>query len=52
MTMLLIALLYNWTIHRSVANKPEPGGLGVAVGGLSLLMWTSIIFAGIFIAFV
>ncbi len=51
-TMLLIAMLYNWTIHRSVASRKDPGGLGVAVGSLSILMWTSIIFAGIFIAFV
>jgi len=51
-TMLLIAILYNWTLHRSVAAKPNPGALGALVGGLSAAMWASVIFAGIFIAFV
>jgi len=51
-TMLLIAMLYNWTLHRSVANKPDPGTLGVLVGALSAFLWASVIFAGIFIAFV
>ena len=51
-TMLLIAILYNWTLHRSVANKSNPGTLGVLVGGVSACMWVSVIFAGIFIAFV
>lgn len=51
-TMLLIAMLYNWTLHRSVANKPDPGTLGVLVGALSVFLWASVIFAGIFIAFV
>jgi hypothetical protein len=51
-TMLIIAMIYNWTLHRKVASSPNPGGLGVAVGGISALMWASIIFAGIFIAFV
>jgi hypothetical protein len=51
-TMLLIAMIYNWTVHRSVANSANPGGVGALVGGISLLLWSSIIFAGIFIAFV
>ena len=51
-TMLLIAMLYNWTLHRMVANKPDPGTLGVLVGALSAFLWASVIFAGIFIAFV
>ncbi|MEP6960631.1 MAG: DUF6644 family protein [Acidobacteriota bacterium] len=51
-TMLILAIIYNWTIHRKVAMSPSPGGAGVLVGGISILMWTSIIFAGIFIAFV
>lgn len=51
-TMLIIAIIYNWTLHRKVANSANPGTLGALVGGLSALMWSSIIFAGIFIAFV
>jgi len=49
---LLLAILYNWTIHRKVAMSPDPGGMGAVVGGVSILLWGSIIFAGIFIAFV
>jgi hypothetical protein len=51
-TMLILAIIFNWTLHRKVAMSPEPGGMGAVVGGISILMWASIIFAGIFIAFV
>jgi len=51
-TMLLLAILFNWTLHRKVATSPNPGGMGTLVGGVSMLMWTSVIFGGIFIAFV
>ncbi len=51
-TMLLLAILFNWTLHRKVATSPQPGGMGTLVGGISILMWTSVIFGGIFIAFV
>jgi hypothetical protein len=51
-TVLLIAILYNWTIHKKVAASAHPGGAGVIVGAVSALMWASLIFAGIFIAFV
>lgn len=51
-TMLLLSIIFNWTLHRKVALSPNPGTMGAVVGGISLLMWTSIIFAGIFIAFV
>ena len=51
-TMLIIAIIYNWTLHRNVAARGNPGTLGVLVGGVSALMWASLIFAGIFIAFV
>lgn len=50
-TMLVIAILYNWTLHRRVALKPDPGSFGVVVGAVSMLMWASLIFDGIFIAF-
>lgn len=52
MAALALAIVYNWTIHNKVANSPNPGGLGVLVGAFSMLLWASIIFAGIFIAFV
>ena len=52
MVALAIAIVYNWTIRNSVARRTDPGGLGAAVGAFSMLLWASIIFAGIFIAFV
>ncbi|MEO5924845.1 MAG: DUF6644 family protein [Bryobacteraceae bacterium] len=51
-TMLILAIIFNWTLHRKVAMSPNPGSMGAVVGGISMLMWASIIFAGIFIAFV
>lgn len=51
-TMLIVAMIYNWTIHRKVAMMKEPGDVGKFVGMLSIVMWTSIIFGGIFIAFI
>ena len=51
-TMLILAIIFNWTLHRKVALSPRPGGMGAMVGGISMLMWASIIFGGIFIAFV
>jgi len=52
MGALLIAILYNYTIHRKVAlSNPSPM-LGKLVGGVSLLLWVSVVFAGLFIAFV
>ena len=51
-TTLVIAIVFNWTLHRKVALSANPGTFGVLVGGVSALMWASLIFAGIFIAFV
>lgn len=52
MGALLIAILYNYTIHRKVAlSNPSPI-LGKLVGGISLALWVSVVFAGLFIAFV
>ena len=50
---LLVAILFNYTIHRKVAMSANPSpGLGVLVGGLSLALWVSVVAAGLFIAFV
>ncbi|HUK92380.1 MAG TPA: DUF6644 family protein [Blastocatellia bacterium] len=45
------ALLFNYTVHRKVALA---GGKEVSarlVGGISLMLWATVIFGGIFIAF-
>jgi len=51
-TMLLLALIYNYTIHRWVALKKSPGALSAITGVISLALWISVVFGGIFIAFV
>jgi hypothetical protein len=52
MYILLAALFYNFTIHRRVATMGNPPpALSKAVAIVSLLMWVSIVFGGIFTGF-
>ena len=51
MFALAFAILYNYTIHRKVAMSNAPPATQAVVGGFSLLLWISIVFAGIFYAF-
>jgi hypothetical protein len=48
---LLIAIVYNYTIHRKVAMSKAPGFTGGLVAAISLLLWVTIVFAGLFYAF-
>lgn len=48
---LTVAVVFNYTIHRKVALSGQSKAMNVMVGGLSLLLWVSIVFAGIFYAF-
>jgi len=48
---LLIAVIYNYTIHRKVAMSKSPPFVTMLVGALSLLLWVTIVFAGLFYAF-
>ena len=49
---LLLAIVYNYTIHRrTVLGNPGPAG-AMAVAGVSLALWFSLVLAGVFIAFV
>ena len=50
-TMLVIALLYHFTIYRKIALTKTSGGAAAMAGLVSLLLWMSVIFGGIFIAF-
>jgi Family of unknown function (DUF6644) len=52
MTALALAIIYNYTIHRWVAMKQSSGGVAALTGLISLALWVSVIFGGIFIAFV
>jgi hypothetical protein len=51
-TMLLIAILWNYTIHRKVAMSDSSGALATLTAVISLGLWVSVVFGGIFIAFV
>lgn len=52
MYVLLAALIYNFTIHRKVATMESPPPvLSKLVAMVSLLLWVSIVFGGIFTGF-
>lgn len=48
---LVCAILYNYTIHRKAVLANATGIVGGLAAGFSLLLWASIVFAGIFYAF-
>jgi hypothetical protein len=51
MYLLLAALVFNYTIHRRMA-RPDTSPLAAkAAGAVSLLIWISIVFCGLFFAF-
>lgn len=53
MILLVLALIYNFTIHRKVAmSETASPGVMKSVALVSVLMWVAIVFGGIFIAFV
>ena len=53
MYALLIAIIYNYTIHRKVALAPNASGsLGKLVAVVSLALWVSVVAGGLFIALV
>ena len=53
MVALLVAILYNYTIHRKVALADGlSSGTAALTGAVSLALWISVVFCGLFIAFV
>lgn len=52
MLALGIALLFNYTIHRQALLKQLPRVSARLIGSFSLVLWTGVIFGGIFIAVV
>ena len=51
-TALTLAIIYNYTIHRKVAMSNSSPGVGLITGGISVLIWVSIVFSGLWIAFI
>jgi hypothetical protein len=49
---LVVAIVFNYTIHRKVAmSDSSPPGTRKLVAIISLVLWTSIVFSGLFYAF-
>jgi hypothetical protein len=52
MYVLAAALIYNFTVHRKVAKMDDPPPLlSKVVATVSLLLWVSVVFGGIFTGF-
>jgi hypothetical protein len=52
-TCLVLAIVYHYTVHRKVALSENGSGMGTKlVAGVSLALWVSVVFSGLFIAFV
>jgi|SRR5579871_1729413 len=49
-TALLVAIVYNYTVHSRVASKGSSKALGAVVGAISVLLWISVIVGGTFVA--
>jgi uncharacterized protein DUF6644 len=49
---LLLAISFHYTIHRKVVSSGASVGAGMVVACVSLALWVSVVFGGIFIAFV
>jgi hypothetical protein len=48
---LVAGVIYNYTIHRKVAQSDPSPWVAGPVAAVSLLLWISIVFAGLFYAF-
>jgi hypothetical protein len=49
---LVLALIFNYTIHRKVAlSDSSSAGVRIVVGVVSLALWVGVVFGGLFIAF-
>jgi hypothetical protein len=51
-TCLVLAIVFNYTIHRKVALAGASPGSGKLVACVSLVLWVLVVFGGMFIAFV
>jgi hypothetical protein len=49
---LIVVIVLNYTVHRKLVQADSTSGGAKAVALLSLAMWASVIFGGIFIAFI
>jgi hypothetical protein len=47
----ILAITFNYTVHRKVVAEPFSPGRGKLVACISLALWMSVVFGGIFIGF-
>jgi hypothetical protein len=52
MVVLMIALLFHFTLHRRAVRPDASPVAAKLAGAMSLLLWTTVVFSGRFIAFV
>jgi uncharacterized membrane protein YcfT len=52
MAALVLAVVFQYTVHRRALLTQLPRSSAVVIASVSLLLWTSVIFGGIFIAVV
>ena len=52
MACLVLAIVFNYTIHRKTVSADKPPVGAKLVASVSLALWAAVIFGGIFIAFV
>jgi len=52
MVFLILAITFNYTIHRKVVMQGASPGSTKLVALVSLLLWVAVVFGGIFIAFI
>ena len=45
---LLLAIVYNYSVHYKVASSSPSPGVGVVVGAISVLLWVSVVTGGLF----
>ncbi len=51
MGLLLLGILYNYTLHRKAARSDPPPGIRFLAAAFSLALWTTLVFSSIFVAF-
>ena len=52
MVCFVLAVIFNYTIHRKAVRSGASAAAGAVVACLSIVLWMGVVFGGIFIAFV
>ncbi|MEQ1946798.1 MAG: DUF6644 family protein [Bryobacteraceae bacterium] len=52
MVLLIAAIVFHYTVKKKAASGDTPSGSAKVIAVVSMLLWTSVIFGGIFIPFI